>query len=46
MNTEALNTYLKIHLFIDHFLNDKTAIDDKVVKITHVLQEVIEKFTS
>ncbi len=46
MNTEALNTYLKIHLFIDHFLNDKTAIDDKVAKITHVLQDVIEKFTS
>ncbi len=46
MNTEALNIHLKIHLFIDCFLNDKTAINNKVVKITHILQEVIEKFTS
>jgi len=46
MNTEALNIHLKIYLFIDCFLNDKTAINNKVVKITHILQEVIEKFTS
>ena len=46
MNTEALNAHLRIHLFVDHFLNDKTAIDDRVAEITHVLQEIIEKFTS
>ena len=46
INTEALNTHLRIHLFIDCFLDDKTAIDDRVTKITHALQEVIEKFTS
>ncbi len=46
MNTEALNIYLRIHLFVDCFLDDKTAIDDRVTEITHVLQEIIEKFTS
>jgi len=46
MNTEASNTHLKIHLLVDHFLDDKTAIDDKVAEITHALQEIIEKFTS
>ncbi len=46
MNTEALNTHLRIHLFINCSLDDKTAIDDKVAEITHMLQEVIEKFTS
>ncbi len=46
MNTEALNTHLRIHLFIDCFLEDKTAIDDRVTEITHALQEIIEKFTS
>ena len=46
MNTEALNAHLKIHLFVDRFLDDKTAIDDRVAKITHALQEVIEKSTS
>ena len=46
MNTEALNAHLKIHFFIDHFLDDKTAINDRVVEITHALQEIIEKYTS
>ncbi len=46
MNTEALNAHLRIHLFVDHFLNDKTAIDDRVAEITHALQEIIEKSTS
>ncbi len=46
MNTEALNTHLRIHLFINCFLDDKTAIDDRVAEITHALQEVIEKSTS
>ncbi len=46
MNTEALNTHLRIHFFVDHSLNDKTAIDDRVAEIIHVLQEIIEKFTS
>jgi len=46
MNTEALNTHLRIHLFVDCFLNDKTAIDDKVAEITHALQKIIKKSTS
>ncbi len=46
MNIKALNAYLRIHFFIDHSLNDKTAINDRVVKITHILQEVIKKSTS
>ncbi len=27
MNTEALNTHLKIHFLVNHFLNDKTVIN-------------------
>ncbi len=46
MNTEALNAHLKIHLFVDCFLNDKTGINDRVIEITHILQEIIKKFTS
>ncbi len=46
MNTEALNAHLRIHLFIDRSFDDKTAIDDRVAEITHVSQEIIEKFTS
>jgi len=46
MNTEALNTHLRIHFLVDHLLNDKTAINDRVAEITHALQEVIEKSTS
>ncbi len=46
MNTEALNIHLRIHLFVDHFLDNKTAINDRVAEITHVLQEIIKKFTS
>ena len=46
MNTEALNTHLRIHLLVDHFLDNNTAIDDKVAEITHALQEIIKKFTS
>ena len=46
MNTETLNAHLRIYLFIDHLLDNKIAINDKVTEITHMLQEVIEKFTS
>jgi len=46
MNTEALNAHLRIHLFIDYFLDDKTVIDNRVAKITYMLQEIIKKFTS
>ena len=46
MNTEAINTHLRIHLFIDYSFNNKTAIDDRVTEITHVLQEIIKKFIS
>ena len=37
INTEALNTHLKIHLFINYFLDDKTVINDRVAEITHTL---------
>jgi len=46
INTEALNTHLKIHFLVDCSFNDKTVIDDRVAEITHVLQEIIEKSTS
>ncbi len=46
MNTEALNTRLKIHLLVNRFLDDKTVIDDRVVEITYMLQEIIKKFIS
>jgi len=46
MNIEALNVHLRIHLFIDHSFDDKTAINDKVTEITHALQEIIKKSTS
>ncbi len=46
MNTEALNFHLRIHLFVDCFLDDKTAIDDRVAEITYVLQKIIKKSTS
>ena len=46
INTEALNTHLRIHLFVNCSLDDKTAIDDRVAELTHELQEVIKKSTS
>ncbi len=46
MNTEALNTHLRIYFLVDHFLNNKTVINDRVAEITYVLQEIIKKFTS
>jgi len=46
MNTEALNAHLRIHFLVDHFLDNKTTIDDRVAEITHVLQEIIEESTS
>ena len=46
MNTEALNAHLRIHLLVDRFLDDKTAINDRVVEIIYALQKVIEKSTS
>jgi hypothetical protein len=45
-NTESLNIHLKIHFTANCSLNDKAAIDDRVTKITYVLQKVIEKSTS
>ncbi len=45
MNTEALNSYLQIHLLSDHSLNSKAEMNDKVIKIIKVLQEIIKKFT-
>ncbi len=45
MNMKALNIYLRIHFFTNHSLNDKTAINDRVAKITYMLQKVIKKST-
>ncbi len=42
MNTEALSVYLQIHLSLNHSLNDKIMIDDRVCKIIRVLQKIIE----
>jgi hypothetical protein len=46
MNTKSLSAHLRIHLTAEHLLNDKAAIDDRVMKITYILQKVIEKSTS
>jgi len=46
MNTKSLNVHLRIHLTAEHSLNDKAMINDRIMKITHVLQEIIEKSTS
>ena len=46
MNAETLNAHLRIHLFINFFLNDKMMIDDRIVEITYALQRVIEKSIS
>ncbi len=46
INIKALNAHLRIHFPVDHSLNDKTAINDRVIKITHALQKVIKKSTS
>ncbi len=45
INTEALSTYLQIHLFLKCSLNDKTMMNDRVCKIIRVLQKIIEKST-
>ncbi len=44
INTEALNADLQIHLSLNHYLDDKTIINDKVCKIIRMLQKIIEKF--
>ena len=45
MNTEALNAYLQIHLSLNHSLDDKTMMNDRMCKIIRVLQKIIKKFT-
>jgi len=45
INTEALSTYLRIHLSLKRSLDDKTMMNDRVCKIIRVLQKIIEKFT-
>ncbi len=45
MNTEALSAYLWIHLSLNHSLDDKTMMNDKVCKIIRVLQKIIKKST-
>ena len=44
MNTEALSAYLRIHLSLKRFLDNKTMMNDRVCKIIRVLQKIIEKF--
>ncbi len=43
MNTEALSAYLQIHLSLNHSLDNKTMMNDRVCKIIKVLQKIIEK---
>ncbi len=43
MNTEALSTYLQIHLSLKRSLDNKTMMNDRVCKIIRVLQKIIEK---
>ena len=45
MNTEALSAYLHIHLSLNHSLNSRTMMNEKVCKVIKMLQEIIEKFT-
>jgi len=37
INAETLNAHLRIHFFINFFLNNKIIINDKVVEITYAL---------
>ncbi len=37
MNAEVLNTHLRIHFFINCFLNDKMIINNKVAEIIYAL---------
>ncbi len=43
INTEALSAYLWIHLSLNHSLDDKIMMNDRVCKIIRVLQKIIEK---
>jgi hypothetical protein len=45
MNMKSLSIHLRIYLTADCSLNDKAAINDRVIKITYILQEVIKKST-
>lgn len=45
MNMNALNVYLRMHLSVDCFLNNETTINDRIKKITRMLQKVIKNFT-
>ncbi len=45
MNTETLNIYLRIYLFVDHFFDNRMMINDRVIEITCILQEIIKKST-
>ncbi len=45
MNTETLSAYLWIHLSLNHSLDDKIMMNDRVCKIIRVLQKIIKKST-
>jgi len=44
MNTEALSAYLHMHLSLNHSLNSKTMMNERVCKVIKMLQEIIKKF--
>jgi len=46
INIETLSAYLRIHMSTICSMIDKKKINDRVIEITCILQEIIEKFTS
>ncbi len=45
MNIEALNACLHMHLLLNHFLNSKIMMNERVCKVIKTLQKIIEKST-
>ncbi len=45
MNTEALSVYLCMHFSLNHSLNSKMMMNERVCKVIKMLQKIIEKFT-
>ena len=45
MNTEALSAYLCMHFSLNHSLNSKIIMNERMYKVIKMLQKIIEKFT-
>ncbi len=43
MNTEALSAYLHMHLSLNHSLNSKMMMNERMCKVIKMLQKIIEK---